>query len=69
MPWKCLLLTAYNKEAPMEPQGTSQATSVAQDEREWELADEELDRTVEDLAPRFTSRPCSCQRTSVCNCR
>ena len=47
----------------MELQAMTQDTSGAQDEREWELADEELDRSGDNPA-RFssfpnTSRPCS----------
>jgi len=55
----------------MQLQTIAQDTKSAQDEREWELADEDLDRAAESLAPRgsslcSTSRPCSCQR---CHCR
>ena len=51
----------------MELKATNQDTRTAQDEREWELADEELDRSGD--KPAFscsTSRPCSCSR---CHCR
>ena len=51
----------------MEPRELSQATSEPKDEREWELADEELDRTVPQLGPICsTSRLCTCSR---CHCR
>ena len=50
----------------MEPRKLTQVPSGAQDEREWELADEELDRTAPELGPS-TSRPCVCQ--AVCHCR
>ena len=52
----------------MELQVMTQDTSGAQDEREWELADEDLDRTGDEPARGFcsTSRPCS---TSRCHCR
>ena len=52
----------------MELQAMTQDTSGAQDEREWELADEDLDRTGDGPVPRgtTTSRPCS---TSRCHCR
>jgi hypothetical protein len=54
----------------MELKATAQDTHSAQDEREWELADEDLDRAVEPPARGSslcsTSRPCSCQR---CHCR
>ena len=53
----------------MESREVSLATSGAQDEREWELADEELDRTVPELSP-ITSRPCVCQQcSSPSHCR
>jgi len=44
----------------MEPREMSRLTNRAQDEREWELADEELDRTAKPSA-QTTSRPCVCQ--------
>jgi len=51
----------------MELQATTQDTRGQQDEREWELADEELDRSGDNLARgTTTSRPCSCSR---CHCR
>ena len=52
----------------MELKATNQDTRSAQDEREWELADEELDRAGDNLTPKVcsTSRPCSCSR---CQCR
>jgi len=52
----------------MEPKATTHEGQGTPDEREWELADEELDRSNHDPA-RFlcsTSRPCSCSR---CHCR
>jgi hypothetical protein len=48
------------------------AAQSAQDEREWELSDEELDRAADDgtrgpsCSLCSTSRPCSCAR---CHCR
>ena len=52
----------------MELQTIAQDTKSAQDEREWELADEDLDRAAESLGPICsTSRPCSCQQR--CQCR
>ena len=57
----------------MELQATGQDTRGAQDEREWELADEDLDRAGDNLARTtnftsfpFTHRPCSSSR---CHCR
>ena len=53
----------------MEPREMSWVTSGAQDEREWELADEELDRTAEPSASGC-SRPCVCQQcSSPSHCR
>ena len=51
----------------MELQATTQEKRATQDEREWELADEELDRS-DSRGPSLcsTSRPCSCSR---CHCR
>jgi len=49
----------------MEPQATSHETHD-QDEREWELADEDLDRGDNRGFFCTTSRPCS---TSRCHCR
>jgi hypothetical protein len=63
----------------MELKATNQDVGSAQDEREWELADEDLDRLL--MIPKLgpctcscqpsgptcsTSRPCSCSR---CMCR
>jgi len=51
----------------MELQAKGQDTRGAQDEREWELSDEELDRSGEDKGFLCsTTRPCSCSR---CHCR
>ena len=51
----------------MEPR--KMTASAKQDEREWELADEELDRTAPELGPS-TSRPCVCaQCSSPSHCR
>jgi hypothetical protein len=51
----------------MELQVTAHDGSV-QDEREWELSDEDLDRSADQRGPGIcsTSRPCTCQR---CMCR
>ena len=51
----------------MELQATAQDGSGSRDEREWELSDEDLDRSS-DTKGFFctTSRPCS---TSRCHCR
>ena len=52
----------------MELQATAQDTRGAQDEREWELTDEELDRAGDNPARGshtsfpFTHRPCSTSR-------
>jgi hypothetical protein len=48
----------------MEPRETSLVTSAGQDEREWELADEELDRMAQDVTAGITARPCVCQQCS-----
>jgi hypothetical protein len=53
----------------MELKATNQDVGSAQDEQQWELADEELDRAAESSARGpicSTSRPCSCSR---CMCR
>jgi hypothetical protein len=51
----------------MELKVTKQDVGSAQDEREWELADEELDRASDTKGSLCsTSRPCSCSR---CMCR
>ena len=55
----------------MELQATAQDTRGSQEEREWELTDEELDRAGDNpgggsLCHHITSRPCS---TSRCHCR
>ena len=52
----------------MELQATTQEKRAMQDEREWELADEELDRSGDGRGPSIcsTSRPCTCSR---CMCR
>jgi hypothetical protein len=54
----------------MDPSQKTQFTGGAEDAREWELTDEDLDRTATDLVRgsdlRSTSRPCSCSR---CHCR
>ena len=54
----------------MELQATTQDTRGAQDEREWELTDEDLDRAGDNPARAThypsTSRPCSSSR---CYCR
>jgi hypothetical protein len=50
----------------MELQATTQETRSTQDEREWELADKELDRSEDKGFFCSTSRPCSCSR---CHCR
>jgi hypothetical protein len=52
----------------MELKATKQDVGSAQEEREWELADEELDRTGDTRGPSLcsTSRPCTCSR---CMCR
>ena len=51
----------------MEPEAISQAENAQADDREWELADEELDRTTTQRGPFCsTSRPCTCTR---CMCR
>ena len=56
----------------MELKATTQDTRGAQDEREWELTDEDLDRAGDNPARGsstsfpFTHRPCS---TSRCHCR
>ena len=45
------------------------AAQTTQDDHEWELSDEELDRASDDPTRGFfcsTSRPCSCSR---CHCR
>ena len=53
----------------MESREFTQTTSGTQDEREWELVDEELDRTAPQLGPS-TSRPCVCQQcSSPSHCR
>ena len=62
------------REGSMELKATIQDTRGAQEEREWELTDEDLDRSGDPPDRRrscscsfpFTSRPCSCQR---CQCR
>ena len=56
----------------MESLKTSPATSETQDEREWELTDEELDRAGQTATSRdcSTSRPCVCQIcSSPSHCR
>jgi len=51
----------------MEPDAINQTETGAADDREWELADEDLDRTSDNRGPICsTSRPCSCSR---CACR
>jgi hypothetical protein len=52
----------------MEIKATGQDLRSARDEREWELADEELDRAGDTKGPSLcsTSRPCTCSR---CHCR
>jgi hypothetical protein len=51
----------------MELQATTQEKRATQNEREWELADEELDRSGDSRGPICsTSRPCTCSR---CHCR
>ena len=53
----------------MELKATRQDVGSAQDEREWQLADEELDRAGDNLTRGgfpSTSRPCSSSR---CQCR
>ena len=54
----------------MELKATTQDTRGAQEEREWELTDEDLDRAGDSPARGssfpFTHRPCS---TSRCHCR
>jgi hypothetical protein len=63
-------LSIHDWEALMEPLEISVATSETRDEREWELADEELDRTAQDLGRGITSRPCVCQQcSSPSHCR
>ena len=55
----------------MNPSQKTQLTDAAEDDREWELTDEDLDRTATELvrgssASWSTSRPCTCAR---CHCR
>lgn len=50
----------------MEPEAISQTEEHATDDREWELADEDLDRIDNKGFLCSTSRPCSCSR---CTCR
>ena len=50
----------------MELQATTQEARGAQDEREWELADEDLDRSENKGGFPASSRPCSSSR---CHCR
>ena len=50
----------------MELQATTHETHSEQDEREWELADEDLDRGENKGFSCTTSRPCSSSR---CQCR
>ena len=50
----------------MDLKATKQDVGSAQEEREWELADEELDRSENKGSLCSTSRPCSCSR---CTCR
>ena len=50
----------------MELKAANLDVGSGQDERKWELADEELDRADDGRGPTFTSRPCS---TSRCHCR
>ena len=50
----------------MELQATTQDTRDTQDEREWELSDEELDRSEDKGFSCSTSRPC---KSSRCHCR
>ena len=53
----------------MEPRTTTNVATT--NEREWELADEELDRTEQELGRGCsTSRPCVCQIcSSPAHCR
>jgi hypothetical protein len=55
----------------MEPHKTLPLRNATQDDREWDLADEELDRTVPQGGPSCsTSRPCVCQIcSSPAHCR
>jgi hypothetical protein len=54
----------------MDPRPNTQIATRAEDDQEWELTDEDLDRTATDpvrsSSIRSTSRPCSCSR---CHCR
>jgi hypothetical protein len=52
----------------MESRVTTHDVHGSQDEHEWELSDEELDRRSDDVRGFFctTSRPCTCTR---CACR
>ena len=50
----------------MEPEAINQTEDHATDDREWELADEDLDRSDNRSSFCSTSRPCS---TSRCHCR
>ena len=55
----------------MELRKGTPLTNEPQDDREWELVDEELDRTAPQLGPVCsTSRPCTCQLcSSPSSCR